>query len=81
MTRKTTESRSLGLRREEAAQLVGLSPATMQRLIVRGEFPAPRKLCDRSVAWSRREIEAWFDSRPVSDLLPPPRGASQVVAA
>jgi prophage regulatory protein len=63
---------SLALRREEVSALVGLSLSSVQRLIARGEFPAPRKVGSRSVAWSRAEVEAWFASRPVSDLPPPP---------
>jgi prophage regulatory protein len=63
----------LGLRKPAVCELVGFSPATLVRLVARGEFPAPRKIGDRSVAWSRAEVEQWFASRPVSDLMPVPR--------
>jgi prophage regulatory protein len=68
-----SQSGPIALRKPAVCALVGLSPATIVRLVARGEFPAPRKIGDRSVAWSRAEVEQWFASRPVSDLMPVPR--------
>jgi len=52
------------LRRHEVTALIGLSAATLQRLCARGEFPAPRKLSERSVAWDRAaESRAAYDAR------------------
>lgn len=53
------------------ADQVSLSESTIQAMVVRGEFPAPRKLSGRRVGWLTREIEQWAEDRPVSDLLPP----------
>lgn len=72
-TSSNTATGFLALRRPAVCELVGLSSATIVRLVARGEFPAPRKIGDRSVAWSRAEVEQWFASRPVSDLMPVPR--------
>lgn len=57
---------------EEAADLVTLCRAQVQKLVREGNFPAPRTLSGRRVAWLVREIEEWAESRPVSNLPPPP---------
>jgi prophage regulatory protein len=55
----------------DLASVVALGETTIQRMIREGQFPAPRKLSGRRVAWLVREIEEWAEQRPVSDLLPP----------
>lgn len=60
---------------EELAAALSLSESTVQDLVRRGELPPPRRLSARRVGWLVREIEAWAESRPVSDLLPPPNTA------
>ena len=56
----------------EAASLLALSTATLQRLVRTNAFPKPRQLSGRRVGWLLREIEAWAEERPIADLLPPP---------
>ena len=56
---------------EELSVSLALSQSTVQELVRQGEMPAPRRLSGRRVGWLVREIEAWAESRPVSDLLPP----------
>lgn len=56
---------------EAAADSVSVSPATLQRMVREGEFPAPRQISGRRVGWLVREVEAWCEARPVSDQLPP----------
>lgn len=51
---------------------VSLSEPTIQKLIREDRFPKPRLLSDKRVAWLTREVEEWAESRPVSDLSPPP---------
>lgn len=52
---------------------LSLSESTVQKLIREDPtFPKPRQLSGRRVAWLVRELEAWAESRPVSDLAPPP---------
>jgi len=41
----------------------GLSRSGIYRLLAAGEFPAPVKLGERSVAWSEEEIAAWCKAR------------------
>jgi prophage regulatory protein len=60
------------LERGEAARYVAISESTLDSLQRAGEFPAPRKLSGRRVGYLVRELDAWLESRPVSDLLPPP---------
>lgn len=60
------------LRLAEVPAVVGLSEATIQRLVRENQFPKPRMLSGRRVAWLLREVEEWAESRPVSDLPPPP---------
>ncbi len=57
---------------EEAAAIVALSVSTMQDLVRNKNFPAPRQLSGRRGGWLMREVEAWAESRPPSDLPPPP---------
>lgn len=57
---------------EEAATIVALSVSTVQDLVRKKEFPQPRQLSGRRVGWLVREVEEWAESRPLSELLPPP---------
>lgn len=57
---------------EEVSALVDLATSTIQKMVVNKEFPAPRLLTSRRVAWLLREVEDWAEQRPVSDLPPPP---------
>jgi prophage regulatory protein len=65
-------ARPLYLDKPTVAQFVALSETTVERLVRENGFPKPRVLSGRRVAWLTREVEAWAESRPVSDLLPPP---------
>ena len=57
---------------EGVADALSLSVSTVQDMVRREEFPAPRMLSRRRVGWLIREVEEWVESRPVSKLLPPP---------
>jgi len=52
------------LRYAEVRRLTGLSGPTLWRLEQEREFPARRKLSNRSVGWMASEIEAWLETRP-----------------
>ncbi len=64
--------RPLYLDLSTVAQMLALSESTVQALIRQNEFPQPRQLSGRRVGWLLREVEEWAESRPVSQLLPPP---------
>lgn len=51
--------------------IVGLSKSTVEKEIRAGRFPKPRLLSGRRTGWLMREIEAWAENCPVSDLPPP----------
>lgn len=55
----------------EVANLVTLATATIQRLVRENGFPKPRQISANRVAWLLREVEAWAESRPTSDIPPP----------
>lgn len=57
---------------QAVAEAVSLSEATVKRLVREVKFPKPRMLSGRRVAWLTSEVETWAQSRPVSDILPPP---------
>lgn len=54
------------------AQVVSLSESAVQGLVRKGEFPQPRQLSGRRVGWLMPEVQQWAESRPVSQILPPP---------
>lgn len=49
-----------------------MSKSTIEEEIRKERFPKPRQVSGRRVSWKLSEIEEWLDSRPVSDLPPPP---------
>ena len=57
---------------EAAAAFVVMSVSTMEKLVRQGSFPKPRKVSAKRVVFLVRELVEWLESRPVSDLLPPP---------
>jgi prophage regulatory protein len=66
----------------DTCKFVSLSESTWQMLVRENHAPKPRVLSGRRVGWLVRELEAWAESRPVSDLLPPPNtGAKKGAAA
>jgi prophage regulatory protein len=70
-------ARPLYLDKPAVAEFVALSETTVERLVRENEFPKPRVLSGRRVAWLVRELEEWAESRPVSDLLPPKNTSRQ----
>ena len=53
------------------AEVVALSESTVQELVRQGQFPQPRQTSGRRVGWLVKEVQAWAESRPVSQILPP----------
>jgi prophage regulatory protein len=64
-------ARPIYLDKLAVAEFVALSATTIERLVRENEFPKPRVLSGRRVAWLVREVEEWAESRPASDLPPP----------
>ena len=62
---------------QDVAEAVALSTRGVQRLIQEGNFPKPRAVSVRRVAWLTREVEEWCEARPVSTCLPPPKAGGR----
>lgn len=58
--------------RQDAAAALGVSTGTIEALVRTGDLPPPRKISAGRTGWLWRELEAWAESRPVSDLAPGP---------
>ena len=56
------EKRALKL--EEVVARVGLSRATLYRMIALGAFPRPVRLSTRATGWRTDEVDEWLASRP-----------------
>lgn len=54
------------------AQALSVSESTVRNLMRTADFPQPRELSGRRVGWLVREVVEWAESRPVSNMLPPP---------
>jgi predicted DNA-binding transcriptional regulator AlpA len=52
-----------GLRREMAAQYVGVSPSKFDDMVADGRMPQP-KFIDRRLVWDLRALDAAFDDLP-----------------
>lgn len=64
------------------AMITTLAESTIQAMVTRNEFPAPRELSGRRVGYLYAEIVEWATSRPRSTMLPPPNtGAKKPRAA
>ena len=55
------------LRRPEVEKLTGLSRSSIYALMDRGEFPRPRRIGQRAVAWDAATLERWLATREVAD--------------
>jgi prophage regulatory protein len=54
------------LRKRQLCQLLGISTATLDRLRVKGEFPAPIRLGEQAVGWTMESVQGWLASRPLA---------------
>ena len=55
------------LRRPEVESRTGLSRSSIYALMDRGEFPRPRRIGKRAVAWDEADIEHWLSQRIEAD--------------
>ena len=74
-------ARQFYLDRAAVAEAVALSESTVEKLVHENEFPKPRTLSGRRVAWLVREVEEWAENRPVSEQLPPKNTGRRRVSA
>jgi prophage regulatory protein len=67
-----TKNMAIILDLHAVSEAVSLSEAQIKLLVRQDKFPKPRMLSERRVGWLTREVKEWAESRPVSELLPPP---------
>ena len=51
------------LRLPEVLAMIGLSRATVYRLMDKGAFPRPVQLTERAVGWRATDVTTWISSR------------------
>ena len=57
---------ALVLRKRQVCAMLGISPATLDRQRVKGDFPAPIRLGEQAIGWPLEAVQAWIDSCPVA---------------
>ena len=57
------------LRRPEVESRTGLSRSAIYARMAAGEFPRPRRIGRRAVAWDEADIERWLAARVEADPL------------
>ncbi len=75
LTEHIIQAPPLMLPREQAAAALGISERTLENLVASGDLPPPRKISKGRVGWLWRELQAFAESRPISDHLPARRAA------
>ena len=68
------------LRRPEVEVRTGLSRSAIYARMASGEFPRPRRIGKRAVAWVEQDIERWLAERIEADpldLYAPNRSATE----
>jgi excisionase family DNA binding protein len=50
-----------GLSRVQAAEYIGVSPSTFDKMIADGQMPAPKKMRGRTI-WDRKRLDQFFDA-------------------
>jgi prophage regulatory protein len=60
----TTTNCTTFLRIPDVVKHVGLCKASIYKLIADNNFPKPKQLSKRAVAWHSEDIEDWINSRP-----------------
>jgi predicted DNA-binding transcriptional regulator AlpA len=58
-----------GLRREEAAAYIGVSPSLFDEMIKEGSMPKPKRVHARTV-WDRHKLDLAFSALPGDDEQP-----------
>ena len=64
MQTQTVSSNQHNWRLATVLEAAGIGRSTLYRLVAKWEFPLPRQLSPRRVAWNPVEVTNWIDSRP-----------------
>jgi prophage regulatory protein len=52
------------LRLPQVLRLTGLSRSTIYKWVNQGDFPKPKQLGPRAIAWDSEELANWSENRP-----------------
>lgn len=53
------------------SKITSLSESSLEKLMRESKFPRPRQLSAGRAGWLMREVEAWAEACPPSEMLPP----------
>jgi prophage regulatory protein len=59
-----TQTPRMFLRLPEVLTITGLSRSTIYKWVNEGDFPKPKQLGPRAIAWDSNEIATWSENRP-----------------
>jgi len=59
-----THSSRMFLRLPQVLRLTGLSRSTIYKWVNQGDFPKPKQLGPRAIAWDSEELANWSENRP-----------------
>lgn len=59
-----THSSRMFLRLPQVLRLTGLSRSTIYKWVNQGDFPKPKQLGPRAIAWDSKELANWSENRP-----------------
>ena len=60
------------IRTRHVLEQLGISKATLYRLINADDFPKPLQLGPRAVGWRQSTIDHWLNNRPATAFKPAP---------
>lgn len=60
---ETNRDQRVLLKVEAVTALIGVSRATLYRMVNAGDFPKPLQLSPKRVAWLQAEVDAWFQTK------------------
>jgi len=63
------------MRMTDVCSELGVSRASVYRLLESGGFPKPLKLGKRAIGWERDHIQQWVKSRSAAYQVKPAQGA------
>ena len=61
-----THNSRMFLRLPQVLRLTGLSRSTIYKWVNQGDFPKPKQLGPRAIAWDSEELANWSENRPTS---------------
>jgi len=61
-----THSSRMFLRLPQVLRLTGLSRSTIYKWVNQGDFPKPKQLGPRAIAWDSEELANWSENRPTA---------------